>query len=168
MQPIADTSEIEKFRETYESRPPQKDCQQRELVQLTDSDGLVMLHQAPATQMQHGRPPRSLAENGTRRYLWVIDDSGIPYVVERPLRSLGDCPPKHTNLTGGKAAYVGGELWFTNENRLFLSGGSGRYPPRNPAQLIGAAKVFESYQYEVTSLGWDYEINSAKRIYDGD
>jgi hypothetical protein len=168
MQPIADTPEFHKFRDTYKSRLPQKDCKQHELVQLTDYDGFMMLASAPANPIQSGTPPRSLDENGTNTYLWVINEVGIPYIIDRPLATLNNQAPKHTNLTGGKAAYIGGELWFTNEKQLFLSGGSGRYPPRSAAQLTSAVKVFQSYQYGVTSLGWDYETDRAKRVYDGD
>ena len=168
MQLFADTPKLETFRARYESQPPQRDCQQHELVQLANIDGVIMLQQAPASQVQLGRPSRSVVERGVNTYLWVIDDSGIPYIIEHPLPCLGGVPPKHTNLTGGKGAYAGGEMWFASEERLFLSGGSGRYPPRSEDQLTDATKVFESYQYEVTSLGWDAETGYTKRIYDGD
>ena len=70
---------------------------------------------------------------------------------------------KHTNLTGGGEAYLGGELWFTSETSLYLSGGSGRYPPRDATQLEEATEVFRSFGYEVISLGWDHEARRALR-----
>ena len=89
--------------------------------------------------------------------------SGIPYVIEMHIAAIGGTLPKHTNLTGGGEAYLGGELWFASASSLYLSGGSGRYPPIDPAQLEEATAVFESFVYEVTSLGWDYVMDEAKR-----
>ncbi len=110
-----------------------------------------------------GTPPRSRDEppNG---YLWAIDDTGIPYILEAPLPALNGNRPKHTNLTAGGPAYIGGELWFSDARSLFLSGGSGRYPPRNAEQLSNAVRVFEFYGYGVTSLGWDTDSDTAQRL----
>ena len=105
--------------------------------------------------------------SGSNRYLWVIDRRGIPYILEQPLPETDGIDPKHTNLTGGENAYLGGELWFSDAQRLFLSGGSGRYPPVDANQLNDAVKVFESYRYGVTSLGWDFKNRRAWRYYRG-
>ena len=102
-----------------------------------------------------GLPPRHRNGPTTFLYLWVIDLSGIPYILECALPELGGEPPKHTNLTGGKPASIGGELWFHTESSLFLSGKSGRYGPRNEQQLADAVTVFEDYGYKVSSLGWE-------------
>ena len=72
--------------------------------------------------------------------------------------------PKHTNLTGGVPAYVGGELWFRTEEALFVSGGSRRYTP-NLCQLIDAVDVFRAFGYNVKSLGWDEDRDEPSRIY---
>ena len=77
-------------------------------------------------------------------------------MFEIAIVSIGDILPKHSNLTGSGEAYLGGELWFTSASSLYVSGGSGRYPPLNAAQLEEAVEVFESFGYEVTSLGWDH------------
>jgi len=104
--------------------------------------------------MTGGLPPRHRNDPTTFLYLWVIDLSGIPYILECALPELGGNLPKHTNLTGGMPASIGGELWFRTESSLFLSGKSGRYGPRNEQQLADAVTVFEDYGYEVFSLGW--------------
>ena len=97
-------------------------------------------------------------------YLWVIDDAnGIPYVRETSISSIGGNFPKHTNLTGGGKAYLGGELWFDSCNSLYVSGGSGRYPPVDCVQLDCAVQVFRDFGYDVTSLGWDEETDTARR-----
>ena len=84
--------------------------------------------------------------------------------MEVPVVLIGGTLPKHTNLTGGGEAYLGGELWFSSESALYLSAGSGRYPPCNAAQLEEATEVFKSFGYDVTSLGWDDGADEAKRF----
>jgi hypothetical protein len=91
----------------------------------------------------------------------VIDDSGVPYILDQPVIVLGYSGPKHSNLTGGGQAFVGGELWFKSDQELVVSGASGRYPPEDEAQLEDAIGVFRQFGYETTSMGW--EVDSAKR-----
>ena len=62
--------------------------------------------------------------------------------------------PKHTNLTGGRPAYIGGELWFETGARVFVSGGSGRYPPDGVEQIDDTIDVFESYQFGTLATNW--------------
>ena len=130
---------------------------------LDSSSGYRLLGYAPARDVECGFPPRSQKDDGYHRYLWVINEAGIPFIKEIPIAALGDCKPKHTNLTGGYPAFIGGELWFKTSERLFVSGGSGRYKPNNEEHLADAVSVFEAYRYEVTSLGWNYETGNAKR-----
>ena len=161
---MAGTFSIQAFRTKY--APPRKSVRPArpdETVSLTNA-GLRRLGRAPATGIQLGSPPRSRSEF-TNRYLWVIDDSGIPYVREIPIPALHGRLPKHTNLTAGGVAYVGGELWFSDYSCLFVSGGSGRYPPRNAEHLDDAVQVFAFYGYGVTSLGWDIDNDAAQRVF---
>ena len=155
------------FLERYAKRPrnPRIDYQPHELVKLDAGHGVRVLQQAPAQSVCFGRPRVSREDPGEYTYLWVMDDSGIPYIIERPLSHLNGSRPKHTNLTGGADAYLGGEIWFSDAISLFLSGGSGRYPPLHETQLIDAVQVFESYGYLVMSLGWNSRGGQAERIY---
>jgi hypothetical protein len=134
-----------------------------ERKQLKQGDGLRFLEPAPATNILTGRPPSSRNESGFHRYLWVIDANGIPYIIESPLKAIGNQVPKHTNITGGKEAYLGGEMWFNSQESLYISGGSGRYPPSDERQLQEAAEIFESFDYSVKSLGWDHVEGHARR-----
>ena len=164
--PSEGSSELQMFRDSYPERDPPCNCQPYTLIELTEDDGVVQLRQAPAPpSVSLGSPPLSDEEPGENRYLWVIDQRGIPYIFEQRLSTIYGELPKHTNLTGGRAAYMGGELWFSSNSDLFVSGGSGRYPPNGPRQLEDAARVFESYQYSVTSLGWDFNNDRAWREY---
>lgn len=135
-----------------------------ETLPLNRESGLRLLGYAPAQDVDYGDPPRSRQERGRHRYLWVIDDKGVPFIKEVPVVGLEAEIPKHTNLTGGRPAYAGGELWFQTAELLFVSGGSGRYEPIHPEQLSDAVCVFEAYGYTVTSLGWDALRNSPSRI----
>ena len=93
----------------------------------------------------------------------MIDARGIPYILESPIPVIGSSFPKHTNLTGGNEAYLGGEMWFITEASMYISGGSGRYPPACSQQLEEAVRVFASFDYRVTTLGWDHAVGAAKR-----
>lgn len=104
-----------------------------------------------------------MTDQGDPPYLWVIDPRGIPYILEHPLEILDGSRPKHTNLTGGREAYVGGELWFGDTLKIFVSGGSGRYGPESPEQLEDAVSVFETFGYVVRSLEWDPQLGKARR-----
>ena len=123
-------------------------------LQLGCEHGLRFLAPAPASGVQFGQPPRSREDSGSNRYLWLIDDEGIPYLIEAPLDVLGGNLPKHSNLTGARDAYIAGELWFDTERSVFVSGGSGRYGPTCEEQLFDAAEVFGSLSYQVACLGW--------------
>lgn len=90
-------------------------------------------------------------------FLWVALRDRIKIVNEmaRAVKRLSGDAIKHTNLTGGKKAYSGGELWFTGERCVTINGASGRYGPRTEAELAGIVKVFCESGWCVTSLGWD-------------
>ena len=80
--------------------------------------------------------------------------------------AIGGLEPNHTNLTGGKEAYLGGEMWFASSSALYISGGSGHYRPENIRQLDEARLVFSSFNYAVTSLGWDDGSGYPKRFWE--
>lgn len=126
--------------------------------------GLRLLGTAPVKDVVTGFPPRRWGEP-SNRYLWVIDDRGIPYIQEAPLPILADRLPKHTNLTAGGLAYIGSELWFGSYESLYVSGASGRYPPQDAQHLADAVTVFESFGFQATSLGWDSDNDEARRYW---
>ena len=155
------------FRDRYSPRRPRhphpRGRIESECRQVT---GFHLLIEAPATGLQKGSPPLARNERGTNTYIWVIDSRGIPYIIETGMQELEWQPPKHTNLTGDQEAYVGGELWFRIDSSLFVSGGSGRYPPLDENQLEDAVTVFGAFGYEVTSLGWDHQTGARRYLED--
>lgn len=161
--PTAMSSVLVRFRERYRARGPCKQMQEGEAVRLTSSSGFRLLSVAPALGVVFGYPPK-VRQKSRNCYLWVINDDGIPFIREIPIAALNGEKPKHTNLTGGSPAYIGGELWFETDTRIFVSGCSGRYPPYGKAQLTDAVGVFAAYQYEVTSLGWSEDTDNPRRI----
>ena len=121
------TKELDAFRGRHDLRVPNFIRHRCETIRLEPKDGLRLLGPAPAMDVLTGTPPSSSNETfKTNRYLWVIDIRGIPYVIEAPVPIIGHALPKHTNLTEGGEAYLGGEMWFISGADLYVSGGSGR------------------------------------------
>ena len=159
---------LNEFRCRYPVRSHPGSDDAHEDIRLGAEHGVRLLSPAPAVDVKMGSPPAFTGDpNARNRYLWVIDQSGIPYIIEEPSPVIENNLPKHTNLTGGGDAYLGGEMWFASEEALLVSGGSGRYPPLNAVQLEEAVGVFEAFGYEVTSLGWDNEAGMAIRDWEG-
>lgn len=148
------------FRAVYEPRPPRWPPDPVEAIPIGATS---LLPPAPAVNVSLGRPKESQEDPGINTYLWVIDEAGIPYVLEAEWVELNGRPPKHTNLTSGGEAYVGGEMWFETNRALWVSGGSGRYHPASEQQLGDSVRVFEDFGYSVRSLGWDPEQGRARR-----
>ena len=158
--------ELLRFWRRFRARGPSTIGQAHENQLLDAADGIRILGYAPSADVLFGSPPSlTQGQNGSHRYLWVINNAGIPFINEIPIPTLDSRLPKHTNLTGGEPAYAGGELWFAAADTLFVSGGSGRYPPIHEQQLEEAVRVFEAYGYSVTSLGWDSGRDAAMRLW---
>ncbi len=137
-----------------------------ELEQVFPTDGLWYLNEVPL-RVLIGQPRRSNENDGESCHLWVIDQRGRPCISQDPLPRLGDRNLHHTNLTGGGEASIGGEIWFGEPPRVYLSGSSGRYPPRHPSHLEDAERLFRSVGFEVLSLGWDQETDKPHRVWRG-
>ena len=133
---------------------------------MNEADGLLLLNEVPS-DIRRGQPRRSDEDNGEHCYLWVIDTRGRPCISEAPLQRLGSERLHHTNLTGGGQASIGGEIWFGEPHRVYLSGSSGRYPPSDPVHLEEAEHLFREVGFEVVALGWDEETNRPQRVWHG-
>lgn len=105
------------------------------------------------------------------KHLWVIREDSLPVILETapevrpPPLSLGAA--KHTNLTGGEPAACGGEVWVdeVEPEKLFVNGGSGRYPARSAEELKDAEEVFRGFGYVVVGAGWSEENDWPERVF---
>ena len=135
-----------------------------ELEPVTESDGLRHLTTPPVDPLVRGSPRLDLKDDGKNCHLWVVDERGLPYILQNPIHRLGPNPLKHTNVTGAGKASLGGELWFDDPSTIYVSGSSGRYPPRDAEQLRRAEALFRSAGYAVMSFGWDEETKRPRKI----
>jgi hypothetical protein len=69
-----------------------------------------------------------LAIKRSHTYLWVIDSEGLFIIIEGTPNSEAErkcvC---HTNITVGKPACRGGEMWFVDTGGIAINFNSGRY-----------------------------------------
>lgn len=154
---------FDKFRSTLAPRspPPELIANADQLQQMNFSDGLEQwvdgAHTGPPTS-----PPPLLQKSATEKtHLWVVRIEDVVHAQEQC--DFGDLLEtgviKHTNLTGGHAAFSGGELLFINEKTIVINGCSGRYGPRNKNVMDMVAKAFVESGYGVWSMGYDEETN---------
>lgn len=174
MPPQTDFVPIDKHLETYRDRWPARAFDSTrvggsdELRDVTDSEEVARFSVAPAAAWSEGRPPVGGFGDGETKFLWVIRTDDMPYARESG--SLGASIEgrkklAHTNLTGGAAAHCGGELWFGSGTRIWLTGGSGRYPPRCKEELGHVESALRQAGYEVHSAGWSDELRGPARYF---
>jgi hypothetical protein len=153
---------LERYPPQLPRRKPDVEDQHRK---LSEPDGVRRLSPAPADNQRWFRPT---GKSDPECHLWVIDASGIPYILEvaAVVPPLASGRVKHTNLTGGVEASCGGELWFDTPTamKLYINGCSGRYGPTSQPQLEDAVAVFSDLGYEVVSFGWDHETDAPMTV----
>lgn len=97
----------------------------------------------------------NIAKQGSEgRYLWVLDQIGLKMLLEatpNPKR-INNPIVCHTNITGGEPALHGGELWFGEDNKVYINNASGRYGNAEPQQWDAILTYFVCVGYEVVSL----------------
>lgn len=92
-----------------------------------------------------------------RMYLWVLKDNQIRMVLEATPVNSNRGFACHPNMTEGKDAIVGGELWFlkkeSGETEVHLNLDSGRYTARDVAlQFPLVQALFECVGYTIKKL----------------
>lgn len=92
-------------------------------------------------------------------HLWVVRQEDVVYAAENCEfgRRLETGVIKHTNLTGGAPAFVGGEVMFFEGQTIVINGKSARYPVASSADLDAIALAFKRSGYTVWSMGFDEE-----------
>ncbi len=100
-------------------------------------------------------------ERPNLQYLWVVTSTDILHALETcdfgAHREAGVA--KHSNLTGGKSAFVGGELVFLDEKTVAITGSSGRYRLRGLSEMTAIERAFLESGYNVWSMGYNKETN---------
>lgn len=85
-----------------------------------------------------------------KSFLWVIDEESIKIIREQNANRLRTHKPEfvcHTNLTGNGRAYIGGEIYFCEDGRKFISPFSDRYGDPTPEQWEAAKQYFQKVGY---------------------
>ena len=161
---------VREFLHQYPPRPYRHrqsgDYPPHELEPVHPADGLRHLNEVP-TAVARGNPRLTNDDDGENCHLWVIDERGRLCISQNPIPRLGDSNLHHTNLTGGGEASIGGEIWFNELPRVYLSGSSGRYPPEHAEHLEDAEQLFAAAGFDVQPLGWDQEIGKPQRVWLG-
>jgi hypothetical protein len=141
-------------------RPPRLESKkyEDELRQMTPSEGLSTVQEytvEPFAQPTH--VPDVTEELKRQAPLWVVRVENCVHAPEYSEfgATLGNGCIKHTNLTGGKPAFAGGELIWLGEREVLVNGCSGRYGPLSADEMATAAKAFANAGYRVWSTGYD-------------
>lgn len=133
-----------------------------QLKQMTLHDGLQIFVDGD----HPGDPPAGLpslitAEQLESAHLWVVRLEDVVHALEHCAFGvkLASHVIKHTNLTGGEAAYSGGEMLFLDDSTLVINGCSGRYGPRSKDELHRVISAFAESGYRVMYMEYDEETN---------
>lgn len=87
------------------------------------------------------------------RYLWIIDEEGFKIIFEQtPNLESARKIVCHTNITAGKKAVQGGELWITENNKLLINAWSGRYDNVSPQKYQEAINFLKSLNLDVRDI----------------
>ena len=109
---------------------------------------------APVSKPELPRRP-----DGT--HLWVVTEEQVLHAPEicafGTKRRAGTI--KHSNLTAGGRAFVGGELVFLDKGTIAITGSSGRYRMRNGKEMAAIERAFVDSGYNVWSMGYNRDVN---------
>jgi hypothetical protein len=158
------------YRDNYPARDPDASeiASDDERRMITQQEGLQELAPPPINDLAFGTPPYEPRSATNEKYLWVVRPDAVPFALEllSGVEFKRGCL-SHTNLTGGKPAHSGGEMWFVDPETVVLNGGSGRYPPRSPAELEALTVAFKTCGFRVASMGWDEGVDAPARYLRG-
>jgi hypothetical protein len=156
------------FREQYgPARLPVKERirNEDEVKQMTSEDGLIVLDDGPVDTARDAEPPSSTPTiteaDLNSKQLWTVREDDVVYAEELcPFgKTLETRVIKHTNLTGGRPAYAGGELLWRDRQTLIVNGQSGRYGIRSSDEMTAISVAFRKSGYHVWSMGYDIEAD---------
>ena len=137
-----------------------------QVKQMAAEHGLLEWVDGTAAQKATPVPPLLDLHQTQAARLWVVREDDVVHAEEHCAfgAALESGVIKHTNLTGGKAAFSGGELLFLDAETVVVNGCSGRYGPRTEAELHQAVRAFAESGFGVWSMGFDEETNRPARF----
>lgn len=137
-----------------------------QVKQMTANDGLCSWKDGTATARPPSQPPLLDGLQIRAARLWVVRQDDVVHAEEHGTFGAGleSGSIKHTNLTGGAAAFSGGELLFLDDDTIIVNGCSGRYGPRSKDELNLVVQAFLKSGYGVWSMGFDEETNKPARF----
>ena len=132
-----------------------------QIKQMAESDGLKLWRDGGYIAAPPGEPPLLYKKDTEAAHLWAVRSDDVVHAEERCDfgGQLASGVIKHTNLTGGAAAFSGGELLFLADGIIVVNGCSGRYGPRSKTELEQVVTAFVESGYGVWSMGFDEETN---------
>ena len=88
--------------------------------------------------------------NFDTKYLWIIDKNGL-YIIPEKTENLRAARQVvcHSNITRGKKALQGGELWFLSKKEIVINYKSGRYGAESEIQEQAVIEYFEWLGFKV-------------------
>ena len=166
------TRHFDGYRNDFPMRAPDLANRQYEdeLLDITGRPDVLEFSSAPCLSFLTGAPPKVNGEDGEKKYVWLVGPDNVLYALEKGKTGMSLSRKKlaHTNFSGGGLAHCGGELWFRDNESIWLTGGSSRYCPRSPAELEQIVASFRSAGYRVASAGWAEEIGRPSRVFRGE
>lgn len=160
---------FETYRDKYPARDPDlgRKGSDDELRDVSANSDVFSLQEAPVESFVVGSPPREPASSGQQMYVWLIKESDVVLALEAGTSGQGTNRGRlaHTNLSGGKPAHAGGEVWFQDEKNIWLTGGSSRYAPECVEELNAVVSSFSESGYIVSSCGWDSDNDMPARFF---
>ncbi len=130
--------------------------------QMTIEDGLMCWVDGPVegSTLEPEEKPE-LSNDLYAQRLWVVTKEQVLHALEKC--GFGTSREaeavKHSNLTGGGMAFVGGELRFLNSETIAITGSSGRYRLRGAKEMASIERAFAESGYNVWSMGYNEETN---------
>lgn len=159
------------YRTVFVARPADlsKKDKEDEVIDFSKNKDVYSLSIAPQAEFEIGTPPRKARTSGEKMHLWLVKTDDVAVTLEEGESGASTERGRfaHTNLCGLTDAHCGGELWFETHSRIWLTGGSSRFPPRSDQELSLIVDQFRKSGYEVCSCGWDAGIAGPARFFRG-
>ena len=156
---------LAKYRSAHQPDQPMNPDARRyagDTDQMGSGDGLLRWVDGPvgtARPQPDIRPELDQRPDGLR--LWVVTADDVLHALEAcdfgTKREAGAV--KHSNLTGGGRAFVGGEMVFIDAATIAITGSSGRYRLRAAGEMEAVERSFVESGYHVWSMGYDQDTN---------